>query len=382
MPGTLKETAGGMLLGTLEGTFKKYLAMDEGLPLVLALWTIATHAFDCFDAFPYVAITSPTKRCGKTRLAEIVDLFSNNGLRTVGASPPAIFRMIQIRESNGDTVTLIMDEAEVLGTKSERSEQLREILNAGYRRGQYVLRCERKGENGFEPQQFNVYCPKMLVLIGNLHETLADRCIPIAMRRRKLGEQVERFFHLPMKREAKRFKNELEKWLELNLSKIKTRYRRGDLKFLNDREAELWLPLFIVCAVAAPDRLEELKGIALRISGAKQADEPAEFGVLLLGNIREVFDRNQGTPQSDRVSTADLLGFLNANDESPWPRWSRGLGLDARGLARLLKPFGISPHNLRLDDNTVVKGYERADFEEAWATYLPPALSATPLQSA
>jgi hypothetical protein len=98
--------------------------MEEGLPLVLALWTIATHAFECFDAFPYLAITSPTKRCGKTRLAEIVELFSINGLRTVGATPAALFRTIQMNASEGGIVTLIIDEAEVLGSKSERSEQL------------------------------------------------------------------------------------------------------------------------------------------------------------------------------------------------------------------------------------------------------------------
>jgi hypothetical protein len=380
MPGTLEETAGEKIVATLEGTFKKYLAMDAGLPLVLALWTIATHAFDCFDAFPYLAITSPTKRCGKTRLAEIVELLSCNGLRTVGATPAAVFRTIQMHELDGDTVTLILDEAEVLGTKSERSEQLREVLNAGYRRGQYVLRCERVGENGFEPQQFNVYCPKVVVLIGNLNDTLADRCIPIAMRRRKPGERVERFFYSQAAAGAKRFRKKLNKWAKVSLDQIKRRHQRSDLEFLEDREAELWLPLFTVCAVAAPDRLGELKAIALRVSGAKQADDTAEFGVLLLRDIREVFDGNRGTPQEDRLQTAGLLPFLNAIDESPWARWSRGLGLDARGLARLLKPFGISPHNLRLNDNTVAKGYERVDFEEAWATYLPPAPSATPLQ--
>lgn len=377
MPRTLKETAGEGIVTTLEGTFKKYLALDVGLPLVLALWTLATHVFDCFDAFPYLAITSPTKRCGKTRLAEIVELFSCNGLRTVGATPAGVFRMIQMNELKDDTVTLIMDEAEVLGTKSERSEQLREILNAGYRRGQHVLRCERLGENGYEPHRFNVYCPKVIALIGNLNDTLADRCIPIAMRRRKLCEHVERFFFSKATLEAKRVRKGLEKWAKASSRRVKTCHRR-DLEFLEDREAELWSPLFAVCAAADPDRLEQLKVIALRVSGSKQAEEPAEFGVLLLRDIREVFERN---PEA-RLPTAGMLGALNAIDESPWAGWSRGVGLDARGLARLLKPFRISPHNVRFDENTVVKGYERSDFEEAWATYLPPGSAATMLQPA
>src|SRR5271168_3705825 len=94
---------GSELVSTLENTFRKYMALDPGLPLVLALWTLATHLFDCFDAFPYLAITSPTKRCGKTRLAEIVGLLARNGQRLVGATQAAIFRTIQAQELEAGT---------------------------------------------------------------------------------------------------------------------------------------------------------------------------------------------------------------------------------------------------------------------------------------
>src|SRR3979490_2250997 len=105
-----KDAVGSNLIGYFESTFRKYLALDPGLSLVLALWTLATHVFDCFEAFPYLAITSPTKRCGKTRLAEIIDLFCCNGLRTAGASAAAIFRSIQMEALEDRTVTLILDE--------------------------------------------------------------------------------------------------------------------------------------------------------------------------------------------------------------------------------------------------------------------------------
>ena len=375
MPPTLKDAAGTNILTTLEGTYGRYLAFDAGLPLVLALWTLATHAFECFDAFPYLAITSPTKRCGKTRLAEVVEMLSCNGQRIVGATPAAIFRTIGMYELNGSTVTLIMDEAEVLGVKSDRSETLREILNAGYRRGQYVPRCERTADGPYEVQRFNVYCPKVIVLIGNLTDTLADRCLPIAMRRRKPGEQIARFFYSQATREARRYRMGAERWAKANRRKVKSRNRQ-DLEFLEDREAELWLPLFSVCRVVAPDRVEQLKAIALFISGRKQSQEPAEFGVLLLRDIRIVF----ANWQQDRLPTATLVGQLANIEESPWATWGRGKGLDARGLARLLRPFRIEPHNIRLEDGQIVKGYTREEFEEAWATYLPGDAAATPLQ--
>lgn len=374
-----KHAVGSEIITALEETFCKYLALDPGLPLVLSLWTLATHLFDCFDAFPYLAITSPTKRCGKTRLAEIVEMLSNNGQRIVGATQAAIFRTIQAQELEGGTVTLIMDEAETLATRSERSEALREVLNAGYRQGQSVPRCERKGEGGFEVLRFNVYCPKVIVLIGTLSDTLADRCIPILMRRHKSAEKLERFIFSIVRREANRLSRESQRWAKSRSIKVKVkRHHRHDLGFLEDREAELWSPLFSVCAVAAPDRQEHLKAIALSVSGAKQADEPNDMGILLLKDVREVFNQSQ----QDRLSTFDLLNALNLIDESPWARWSRGFPLDARKLARLLRPFGVVPHNLRLDDDRVVKGYERADFEEAWATYLTQDSPATTLQGA
>src|SRR5262249_12144071 len=40
-------------------------------------------------------------------------------------------------------------------------------------------------------------------------------------------------------------------------------------------------------------------------------------------------------------------------------------------LARVLKPFGIVSHTIRLAGGWTPKGYERKDFEDAWARYSP-----------
>jgi len=41
------------------------------------------------------------------------------------------------------------------------------------------------------------------------------------------------------------------------------------------------------------------------------------------------------------------------------------------GIARLLKPFGISPETIRVGEDTA-KGYRLSAFEDAFARYLPP----------
>jgi len=67
-----------------------------------------------------------------------------------------------------------------------------------------------------------------------------------------------------------------------------------------------------------------------------------------------------------------LLEALHVMEEAPWGSL-RGEPLDARGLARLLKPYGVKPEKLREGDDTF-RGYRSTSFEDAWARYLsaPP----------
>jgi hypothetical protein len=64
--------------------------------------------------------------------------------------------------------------------------------------------------------------------------------------------------------------------------------------------------------------------------------------------------------------------------EAPWPTYWHGRELNARGLGRLLNPFGIQPQNISTQ-TSVLKGYVWESFKDAWERYLPPE-SATPLQ--
>lgn len=354
------------LIESLEQHFQRYAALAPGLPLVLALWSVATQLHDGFDCFPYLAITSPTKRCGKTRTAELLEFVCANPLRTVGISVAALFRVISKKKR-----TLLIDEAESLRGRDERASALREILNAGYKKGQKVIRCEGGNGKSYQTREFETFCPKVLILIGTLPDTLADRCIPIQMKRRT-SEQLGRFRFAKVKKEAGPLHARAKRWANQNRSAVERWYEVNDVTCLEDREAELWLPLFAVCAMAAPDRLPELRGIALKISGAKSASEPGDCGIKLLADVREIFD-NAG---HKRLSTAELVATLNLKEDSPWQGWSEGEGLDARSLSRMLRPFDIAPKNHRLDNAHIIKGYDRTDFDDAWSRYLGP-VSAT-----
>jgi hypothetical protein len=67
--------------------------------------------------------------------------------------------------------------------------------------------------------------------------------------------------------------------------------------------------------------------------------------------------------------TSDLLKALCDRDESPWSDM-RGRPLDARGLAKRLKGYGIKSGTVR-DDDATAKGYCAEDFADAFRRYLP-----------
>jgi hypothetical protein len=69
---------------------------------------------------------------------------------------------------------------------SNESQELRSLLNSGYKRGGKAYRCK---PNTFEPVPFNVYSPKMIGNIKGLEETLQDRCINITMLRARDTEK-------------------------------------------------------------------------------------------------------------------------------------------------------------------------------------------------
>jgi hypothetical protein len=133
-------------------------------------------------------------------------------------------------------------------------------------------------------------------------------------------------------------------------------------KAVSDRDADLWTPLFVICSITAPARVEELKACAITLSGSK-ADEDTEgsYSLKLLADIREVWQGND-----KNIGTKALLDKLRALDESPW---ATEYELTDRKLARLLRPFGVVPRSVREGEKTP-KGYTRESLDVAFTRYL------------
>jgi hypothetical protein len=347
-------------VGKTESFIRRFCILPGAAYLPLALWTVATHVSDAFGAFPYIALTSPVKRCGKTRVLEVLELLCAKPLRITSASPASIFRLMK------DSPTLLLDEVEPLrnANPSESTQVILSILNAGHRRGATVTRCEASGKD-WEPVHFPVYGPKAFAAIGRLPDTLTDRCICIPMQRKSASQAVARFLFARTPAEAEPLRNIIAAWAESRLDAVRESYESmSDLDFLEDREADLWMPLFAVCTVTAPGRLDELKKCARLLCGAKAADDAEDSQALkLLADVRRVWP--DGKPH---MLTANLLDALKRIPDSPWGESSREL--TPRGLATILRPFGPAPRQVRADGGATGKGYLRSEFDGPFCHYL------------
>jgi hypothetical protein len=203
-------------------------------------------------------------------------------------------------------------------------------------------------------------------MIGNLPGTLADRSIPIVLKRKRPDEHVENFRH-DRTEELDQLACMCARWAADNMARL----RGADPAVppnLYNRAADNWRPLLAIADAAGGDWPERARGIAAQTVDADQAKR-----VGLLADIRDLFEA-RGV---DRIKSADLAMALVAIEGHPWAEHGRsGKPLSANGLARMLGSDNISPSTVRFGSDTA-KGYELEQFADVFARYLPPPLNPT-----
>jgi len=345
---------GADLLDALRAHFKRYVVLPEHADIALALWTLNTWTFESFDIAPYLSITSPTRRCGKTVLMTMLYWLCRRGKKSDSMSKPAIYRSV-----DSERPTLVLDEVGwVLDPKDERQG----ILCGGFERNGFVEVCEGEGM-AITTRLFSTFCPKAFGLIGQLTATLTDRSIVILMRRKMPTEKAERLRrrdtdeHVQLRQKCLRWATDSAEALAQVAPPM--------LSALNDRANDLWEPLLALADRAGGEWPEHARKAALALSGEGAAGEDSQ-GVELLGDVRKVFNAGQVVDMPTKV----LITALCADEERPWATYSKGEPITDRQLAKLLKPFKIVSTTVHPPDAPHAKGYRRSDFEDAWARYL------------
>jgi hypothetical protein len=346
---------GAALLAELHTALTRYVALPSAEAAdAVVLWIAATHAVPAWNCAPRLDITSPVKRCGKSRLLDIIEATCHDPLLTVNISPAALVRSV-----GTDPPTLLLDEADtVFGPKSgDNNEDLRGILNAGHSRNRPYVRWDVATR---APDRCPTFAMAALAGIGNLPDTITDRAVTVPMRRRAPGEAVDRYRDRRDGAPLKELGARLGDWARAHLAEL--RDAEPDMP-VEDRAADTWEPLIAVADLAGGDWPARARKAAIVLTAEDDTD--TTLGARLLADLRDVFGG------ADALHGETILNALHKIGEAPWADYF-GRPVNARDVAKLLKPYGVASVDVKID-GVNRKGYRRAHLHDPWTRYLPPA---------
>lgn len=281
------------------------VVLDMPNKQLVALYILNSYVYEKFDFCPLLCITAPTKGCGKSTLAEVMASLVKTPFMTVNASAAAIFRLI-----DRDKPCVIADETDTWS--SNLKQDLSYVFNGGFSKANAkVLRCVQSGD---DIKEYDVYCPKVIVGIGDfLSSTTKSRSLFITMKRKKVDDHIRRLSDF--QEDIDVLKEELLSWSEgyepsLTLAKI-------------DRES---------------DKLEAIRTIALELAvditdmefSLVEDDDPDDDEVMIRG-VLELFEEVIFTTVSEIAQ--------RLNEDERWEDLNYGRGVSNQRISKLLRGF-------------------------------------------
>ena len=336
---------GDFIVSVLTAAIKTYSVVPEVVAVTVALWVLHTWRVSESTISPRLAITSPTKGCGKTTVLRFLNKVVRRPKRAGSISPAALFRVVEQFQP-----TILLDETEKY---IEQGSDLHALLNEGHCKGATVIRV--LGEK-LKLREFAIFGAVAFARNGHLPDDLEQRSIVIEMQRRRRNEELA---ELREDRCAslENIARMCARWAE----DVDTDGYDPDMGGLINRTADNWRPLFVIADAIGSDW-------PMRIREAAAALAPRESestGTVLLADIKATFDDKD----VDRLASVEICQALKAMEGRPWADWKVGQEITPNQLARLLKPFGVMPDSVRVGRRTP-KGYYRSQFDELWQRYL------------
>ena len=357
---------GAEILDQVATRFEHYVVMPEGAAHMLALWCTHTHVFKLFQKSPRLYISAPTEECGKSTLLNCCSLFCARAKRMDNMSTAVMFRLVA-----GHFPTILADECDKwLFTNGE----LVGLVQSGTEQGGTVMRCE--GDSN-DLREFGCYAPFALAAIGKLPSQLHSRSIVTRLGRATKEEIKKRSpFDLQHVEDETELTRKLARWILDNRERIASCNPKLPEQLFN-RIADNWRPLFKIAEIAGGEWPRRCTQALVKLT--TREDERENLRVMVLADIQQVFTGEwpppgEGIPPLpvESVFTKDLLDKLAEMKERPWSEICKGKPITARWLASTLSAFGIRSHNIwDGEKQKQAKGYERAQFDDVFARYVP-----------
>lgn len=358
-----KKSDGQRLVETITAWLESYLVFpNEHYAITAALWALNTWFFEVFDATPYLAVTAPTKRAGKSTCLDLLSFISRNPEKIGAGTVAAMYRQMEAYDGR---CSLFADEAERMS--SSAAGMMRTFMNFGYRRGESIPRTMPGGG----VQKFPCYCPKLFALIGDPTDTLRDRCILFVMRR-AVGPKPYR--PTTASNESMAIVREIRGYLA---SGALATLPIVAPSWLENRDQEIWEPLWSVvlamgCDKGFIERFQRASAFLVAGKGAEikrfvehedkaseeRAAEAESYGEKAIRDLVSVLKADEKA-----IFSSTAVQRLRAIPTAPWANY-RGEGLTENKLADLLSPFGVKPGNVRENPKRrqeQAKGYTRVN---------------------
>jgi len=348
---------------------KYYSDLNPRYYNLVALWIIGSYVNESFSTFPYLFINA-MRGSGKTRLLKLIMSMARDGQLMTSMTEAVLFR------TKG---TLAIDEFENLNSKDKT--ELKELLNASYKKGMKIVRMRKKkvvdGETQ-EAESFEVFRPIVMANIWGMDEVLGDRCISLQLEKsanRIITRLVENFDEFEEIKAVKDYfsqnqcslcsvvtkKNIYTAWNEYiyTLSTLTTHIPLTTLTTLEDkdkilfqriydtnidgRHLELFFPLFLIAGALGEDILLETLDFAKKMVHDKRVDEVTESKDILVFRLVANMDSKKWMKIHDIVNQ---MKFMTNEGEMEW--------LNAKWMGRALKRLQLTIDKRRVGDGVEV----------------------------
>jgi hypothetical protein len=307
---------------------------DDRFYELIASCGLFSHRVQDFLSTPYLFLHGP-KNTGKNRILDTLKAFCYRPLLSGSFTSASIFQALDQFHC-----TPLLDEAEILApyrkVESDMAQALKQVLNAGYTRGEPVIRGSP--DNGLRP--YDCYSFKAVASTETLPETTLDRCIPINTER-NVRQDVPVLFDWE---EAKPITAKLEMYnvnygLKREAGTLEPMINADSLKPLisNYRVIQLFCgPIAITPDKNAVSHLVEL---AQELAGTRAEEEQTGEDADLI----EALYNSRPEPGIDRVIVATVTANFNLSRDKYEVKRNDWVG-------RKLRKFGLRPCHVGKDN--------------------------------
>lgn len=361
-------SSGADLLDRVLAFMQRFVILpSEDAGNAVALWAAHTHLMSAWETTPRLAFLSAEPGSGKSLAMRLTALMCPLALEASSATTASLIRALDDPEGRP---TYFIDEIDTkYGPKAKGDEDLRCLINAGHGTGGFIMRTELVN-NQWHPVRKSAFAAIAMAGIGNiLPDTILTRSVVVKMRKPLPNQKAERYRQRVHGKLGEALRAELAAWAD-QVREVAAQCWPALPDSIADRDEDVWGPLIVVADLAGGQWPDRARQAAISAVKTAKANNKPSLGVQLLKGIREAFgDR-------DLISSRELVDLLSGDEEAPWGSLGRR-GLEPRSLAEMLGEYEIQPRPIRPNGSagSMVRGYRREDFRDAWERHASPIKS-------